>query len=137
MKRKFGLVGQDGVEVYHEAGLGRGDAQLGLRKEGLLSIYDKSKEEKSAYEGLHSCWGDSVAWMVAAGTCGWCYASHSSLGTVHTGAVQVLSHLGPPQSWENYSVCQITASRSFTSDRAAAYHTSKLQQKYSWKSGVR
>lgn len=38
LKRKLVLVGQDGEEVYGEAGLGRGDVQLGLRKEGLLLV---------------------------------------------------------------------------------------------------
>lgn len=38
LKAKLGLVGQGGVEVYREAGLGRGDIQLELSKERLLLV---------------------------------------------------------------------------------------------------
>ena len=38
LKGKVGLVGQDGVEVYGEAGPGREDIQLGLSKEGWLLV---------------------------------------------------------------------------------------------------
>lgn len=97
LKRKFGLIGQDGVEFYCEAGPGRGDVQLGLSKEGLFLVAQQKQGKKISIHKAAGLLGQQGSTDGGGGSTRHVLRFLQSLGN-SPGALQDLSHLDSLQS---------------------------------------